>query len=84
MYFRLMACSLEKLEGCDQETIDVITGGKGKTIDEMKELQNEICVDGDTAGDSEGDGGSDDECDMPGMSDCYSILNTNHPDFLCR
>ena len=75
-----MECSLAKLEGCDQETIDAITGGNGKTIDEMTELQNEICADGDTAGDS----GCDEKCDVLGMSDCYSILDTNDPEFLCR
>ena len=47
-----MGCSLEKLDGCDQQTIDVITGGNGKTIDEMKDLQNEICSDSDTGGSS--------------------------------
>ena len=81
-----MGCSLEKLDGCDQETIDVITGGNGKTIDEMMELQNEICSDGDTGDDgaSGDDTGADEECDAAAVSDCYSILDTNDPDFLCK
>ena len=52
----------------------------------MMELQNEICSDGDARndGDSGDDTGADEECDAAGMSDCYSILDTNDTDFLCR
>ena len=52
----------------------------------MMELQNEICSDGDTGdgGDSGDDTGADEECDAAAVSDCYSILDTNDPDFLCK
>ena len=44
------------------------------------------CAGGDTGDDTDSgfDTEADEECDAAGMSDCYSILDINDPDFLCR